>query len=430
MHLRLAAGEHELAAALLVGLRGQVEDAQPRVEQVGRLLVGERAQRLVAGALGVVEGAQGVARRGRLDEVVGELEQPGPAGAGARALERLTDGPVQPGATDRAEVAVERVADEAVGEAERPRLARRLGQQVQRERLVEALEHLGPRDAGGALERRDPEAAARDGGDLEGLARLGAQRLQAAADRVAHAVGQRQTGAGRAAAVGDEQPHDLVAEERVALRDGREAADEVVRRVRAAAVGDEPAQVGVVETGEHDAPPEAAQLAEHALDLETALRPRLVVGRDDEHGQVADRPREEREQQQRGQIGGVEVVEEHDDGRVGGDPAQVHRDGVEEREAGLVGLGGGLARLGEAETVADLGRDLGHPARARRRGRRRAARRSARRRARARPAARASRRARRRRPSRAPARRAAPGGSAPGRRASARAGSCRSRARP
>ena len=89
-----------------------------------------------------------------------------------------------------------------MGEAERPRLARRLGEEVQLERLVEALEHLGPGDPGRALERRDAEAAAGDGGDLERLARLGAQRLQAAADRVADAVGQRQavTGAGRARA--------------------------------------------------------------------------------------------------------------------------------------------------------------------------------------------------------------------------------------
>ena len=171
VHLRLAAGEHELAAALLVGLGGEVEDPQRGVEQVGRLLVGERAQRLVAGALGVVERALRVARRGGLDEVVGELEQPGAAGPGARALERLADRPVQPRAADRAQVVVERLADQAVGEAEAAGLARRLGEQVQRERLVEALEQLGPRDAGRALERRDPEAAAGDGGDLEGGAR-------------------------------------------------------------------------------------------------------------------------------------------------------------------------------------------------------------------------------------------------------------------
>ena len=86
VHLRLAAREHELTAALVVGLGGEVEDPQGGVEQVGRLLVGQRAQRLVAGALGIVERAGGVARRRRLDEVVGELEQPGgPGPAPARS---------------------------------------------------------------------------------------------------------------------------------------------------------------------------------------------------------------------------------------------------------------------------------------------------------------------------------------------------------
>ena len=42
VHLRLAAREHELAAALVVGLGGEVEDAQGGVEEVGRLLVGQR----------------------------------------------------------------------------------------------------------------------------------------------------------------------------------------------------------------------------------------------------------------------------------------------------------------------------------------------------------------------------------------------------
>src|SRR6478736_6599279 len=105
---------------------------------------------------------------------------PGPAPARSRAS------PTAPCRRAR------RIADEPVGEAERPGLARRLGEEVQFERLVEPLEHLGPGDPGRALERRDTEAAAGDGGDLERLARLAAQRLQAAADRVADAVRQRQ----------------------------------------------------------------------------------------------------------------------------------------------------------------------------------------------------------------------------------------------
>ncbi len=161
----------------------------------------------------------------------------------------------------------------------------------------------------------------------------------------------------------DEQPDDLVAEERVALGHGREAADEVVRGVGAGAVGDEAPQVVVLEAAEVDAPPEAAQLAEDPLDLGAAARAGVVVRGDHEHGDVGERAGEEREQQERRQVGGVEVVEEDDDGRVRRDPPQEHADGVEEGEAGLLGLGGGLARLGEPEPVADLGRDLRDPAR-------------------------------------------------------------------
>ena len=45
---------------------------------------------------------------------------------------------------------------------------------------------------GRALDRGELEVAALDGGHLERLADLGAQRQQAPADGVAHAVGQRQ----------------------------------------------------------------------------------------------------------------------------------------------------------------------------------------------------------------------------------------------
>ena len=125
---------------------------------------------------------------GRLDEVVGQL------GLAARrvALERLADGGVQAGAAGGGQVAVERLADEAVGEAERAGRPRRLLEQLHGERLVEALEEVGAVDARRPLERRELEVAALDGGHLERLADLGAQRQQAPADGVAHAVGQRQ----------------------------------------------------------------------------------------------------------------------------------------------------------------------------------------------------------------------------------------------
>src|SRR4051812_17984210 len=361
VHLRLAAREHQLAATLLVGLAGEVERPQRGVEEVGGLLVGERAQRLVARPFGVVQRAALVAGRRRLDEVVGELEQPGAARSGPGALERLADRAVQPRAADGAQIVVERLADQSVGEAEGAGLARRLVEQVQGERLVEALEQLGPPDAGGALERGDAEPAAGDGGDLERLARRRAQRLEAAADRVAHAVGQRQPRPRLDVAVGDEQADDLVAEERVALGDRGQAADEVVGRLLAAAVDDQPPQVVGPEAADLDAPAEAAELAEDALHLGAATRPRVVVRRDDEDRAVADRAGEEGEQQERRQVGGVEVVEQHDQRRVAGDPAQEDRDRVEQGEARLLRLRRVAGRR-RADALADLGRELRDPA--------------------------------------------------------------------
>ena len=133
-------------------------------------------------------------------------------------------------------------------------------------------------------------------------------------------------------------------------------------RVGAAAVDDQRAQVVVLEAAEVEAHAEARELAEHGLDLGPAPRPRLVVGGDHEHARLAQRAGEEGEQQQRRQVGGVEVVEEHDQRLARGGVAQEDGDGVEEREARLLGLE--VAGLGQVQALAQLGRELGHPARA------------------------------------------------------------------
>ena len=202
-----------------------------------------------------------------------------------------------------------------MGEAERPGRPRRLLQQLHGERLVEALEEVGAADPGGTLERGELEVAPLDGGHFECLADLGAQRQQAPADGVAHAVGQRQALAQRLvdAALGHEQAHDLVGVEGVALGQRVQRVHELLGGVGAAAVDDQRAQVVVLEAAEVDAQAEARQLAEDGLDLGSAPRAGLVVGGDHQHARLAQRPGQEGEQQQRRQVGGMEVVEEHDE---------------------------------------------------------------------------------------------------------------------
>ena len=147
LHLRLAAQEQQLAAPAIVGLAQHVECRQGGVEQVRRALVGQRREGLVPRALGVIERLARIADRRGLDEVVGQLGL-----AGRSALERVAHRAVQPRPAGRGQVAVERLADQPVREAERARGPGRLLDELHGQRVVEALEQLGPCDAGDALQ--------------------------------------------------------------------------------------------------------------------------------------------------------------------------------------------------------------------------------------------------------------------------------------
>jgi hypothetical protein len=109
---------------------------------------------------------------------------------------------------------------------------------------------------------------------------------------------------------------------------------------------------------------EAAELAEDALDLGPAARAGVVMGRDDEHRRVG-RPRA------RGTRAGAATAGRRCGGRRGarrpGASAATRRrkiaTGVEEREAGLLGLGP-ASPLGAARRRRGSRGDLGDPARA------------------------------------------------------------------
>jgi hypothetical protein len=120
--------------------------------------------------------------------VVGELERARAAGA---ALERARDGPVELGAAGGAQARIQRLAHEPVAEAHDARAARDLEHEARGDGLLEPAEELGPSDPERAGERLDAERAADDRRGLERLDRRRRERAQPAADRVAHAVGQR-----------------------------------------------------------------------------------------------------------------------------------------------------------------------------------------------------------------------------------------------
>ncbi len=345
---------------MLVGLGEQRQRAQGRVEELRGALVGEARERLVAGLLGVPEGAGRVGRRGTLDEVVGEL-----ARGGGVMLQRLADGDVQMCAPGHRQVAVDRLADQPVHEAQAPGRARRVLDELTHQRGVEVLQRPCARRPRHAVERRQGELAALDRRDLQQRAGGRRQGQQPPADRVAHAVGQRRACARvqwlAEAPLGGQQAHHLVGVERVAVGQLQQRAHELVRGLAAAAVQDQGAQVDVGEAGEVQAAPEARQLAVDRLDLRVATGARVVMGGDDEHRHPGEHPRHEGQQQQRGLVGGLQVVDHDEQGALGAQRAQEQRDGVEQGEARAVGLQG-LGDLGQVEALAHLGGEAADPA--------------------------------------------------------------------
>ena len=127
---------------------------------------------------------------------------------------------MQPAPALRADVVVERLADEAVREAVRADRGRPLDDDAELDGLAERAVEVGGLELADALQRVEPELAADDRGGAQQLARALGQRREAVADRLAHAVGDPQRGDLLLAVqspLGAQQPHDLVDEERVAL---------------------------------------------------------------------------------------------------------------------------------------------------------------------------------------------------------------------
>ena len=217
-HARLAQALRELPRALLVGgQRGG--DVDRALVQAGGLLVGELDDGALRRARGVVDRALGASLRRRVQVVMGDLGEVLLEIVAVGLLERLGGDAVQPRAARRAEALQQGVAHERVREGVAPGVACH-GDDPVAQRHLEPFEHRAGRLVEDACERVQAELAADHRGRGERLLDERLQRIQAAADRVAHAVGQRQRAGGGAVVVQPplrgEQLDELVDEERVA----------------------------------------------------------------------------------------------------------------------------------------------------------------------------------------------------------------------
>ncbi len=266
--------------------------------------------------------------------MVGKLGQMGIDRAAVDLLERLADGAVAVHARRGRHPVQQRLADQPVAEAVLAEGRRGCHDDAERRRLVERGEHAVAVLRRGALERREVKCAPDDRGQLEHLDRAGGERLQAPADRLAHALGQRQlVGRVEQPSLGEQQREDLAREERVALRDGMHGARQPRRRADAARQLDELRDVLAREAAEHEPAPGADDVLQRELRVRRAVGHALVHRDDEQHGDVAQHPRHEVQRHERALVDVLQIVHEDDDGPARAARAQQRHERIEEREA-------------------------------------------------------------------------------------------------
>ncbi len=225
-------------------------------------------------------------------------------------LERVGDRAVEADAPGEAQLLVDGLAHEGVGEPEAARPCAVLAQELRPRGLLDGVEHVDPGERVEPLEEPDVEVAPHDRGRLQHAVRAVPQARQAAAEDLADALGDP----GVRARLAQVQDH-LLDEERVARGLLAQPRGEIVAAVLAEAVADERGDVVRAEAGERDALVQAlaAQVAERRGERVRARQLALAVGADDEQRRGARRADEVGEQQQRAAIGPVQVVEGEDD---------------------------------------------------------------------------------------------------------------------
>ena len=110
---------------------------------LGRLLVGDELHRPLAGAHGVVDRLRQLAGRRGDEEVMRELRDVRLRVGAVLVLEREADVAVQAATAVRADVVVERLADEAVGEPVRAERRRAFDDDAELDGLAERGVELG-----------------------------------------------------------------------------------------------------------------------------------------------------------------------------------------------------------------------------------------------------------------------------------------------
>lgn len=157
--LGLAQPQQELAAGRLVRA-GERQRVQSALVLGGGLLVGGHPHGPLTGPAGVCQCLGCLPSGGDLGEVAGKLGDVDLRATAVQPFDRLTDPPVQPHADRNGQPVVEHLPDQGVRKAVPVDGARLLGDEAQRHRLRQRIEHAVHRQLTGGADQRQVELPA------------------------------------------------------------------------------------------------------------------------------------------------------------------------------------------------------------------------------------------------------------------------------
>jgi hypothetical protein len=281
--------------------------------------------------------------------VVGDRGQVGVEVPSVEGLEAAADRSMQVEPLRSRKIVVEGLADELVNEREALRRHRVAHEEACPDRRVEDFQQPRRVQLARQLDDAQVELAPRDRGESKHGDRLRGEALDPVADERPHLLGHRQRqirNIGRSearATLHGKRLHHLTEEERVAARDPVNALDQRRTRLLPGEGVDVVGDIARREPAERD-PPAAAYEAGESLRIGLHPRVLVAVGANDENPLARDGLAHEAEQEQRGRVGGVEVVDADQDRLLacGGD--EEGRGAVEEAEPFGLGIDRALGR--------------------------------------------------------------------------------------
>ena len=281
------------------------------------ILVAEHGGRVIARAHEVLDGSARIAERRREKQVMRDLGEVRIEVVAVRALEQATHRPVELEPPARREIAVQRLAHEVVGERVATWCRGDFGDQADGGRLREHGLHAGVAQPARALEQMQVELASDHGREPERRDRLAREGRHAATDQVSNLLGDAQERIpgplveARERVAGREEADDLTEEERIASRDLVQPRDGPATHGRFGHRRDVRLDVRRRQAPQRDPPSDPGELGEDVGQLAHALVG-IPVGRHEQDPRLGQRVSQEAQQQQRGLVPRVQIVQDDD----------------------------------------------------------------------------------------------------------------------